>query len=105
MRSKYYMLKDKKVEEVPDYLVWAKWFENFDTSIKITTVNDILVSTVFLSLDHSPASDEPILFETMIFGGDHDGYQKRYSTYNEAVQGHDEICKLAFEGLLTILES
>ena len=33
-------------------------------------------------------ANRPILFETMIFGGEHDQYQERYATREEAVEGH-----------------
>lgn len=55
--------------------------------------NGIEVSTVFLGLDHSFNGGQPILFETMIFGGDEDGYQDRYYTWDEAVIGHLETLK------------
>lgn len=53
-------------------------------------IGDIQVSTVFLSLDHRSVMDvgEPIVFETMIFGGEHDEYQERYRTWDEAEEGH-----------------
>jgi hypothetical protein len=50
------------------------------------------VSTVFLGFDHRLiGAGEPILFETMIFGGDHDCYQERYETEAQAVAGHRRI--------------
>ena len=56
---------------------------------KITSPKgDISISTVFLVIDHSFGGGPPILFETMIFGGDHDGYQDRYATWEEAEEGH-----------------
>lgn len=59
-------------------------------------VEGVLVSTVFLVINHSFTPDgEPILFETMIFGGQHDQYQRRYSTYDEAEQGHIEAVAIA----------
>jgi hypothetical protein len=36
-----------------------------------------------------------LLFETMIFGGEYDMYLERYTTYSEAVDGHQRACKLA----------
>jgi len=49
------------------------------------------ISTVFLGLDHSMGGgDVPILFETMIFGGQHDEYMERYTTWDEAEKGHQE---------------
>ena len=37
----------------------------------------------------------PILFETMVFGGKHDRYQERCSTWDEAVAQHDRIVEMA----------
>lgn len=55
---------------------------------------DITVSTVFLQLDHSFGDEEPVLFETLVFGGPHDGYMQRYHTWDEAINGHKEVCYL-----------
>ena len=50
------------------------------------------VSTVFLGLDHnSYCGGPPAIFETMVFGGEYDEYQERYSTWDEAELGHKEI--------------
>lgn len=50
------------------------------------------ISTVWLGLDHGWYSDVPIIFETMIFGGDENdplsNYQERYATKQEALLGH-----------------
>ncbi len=52
----------------------------------------VLVSTVFLCVDHGLIGT-PILFETMIFGGQYDEYQRRYETYDEALNGHNKILR------------
>jgi hypothetical protein len=48
------------------------------------------VSTVWLGLDHSFFGGPPLIFETMIFGGDRDTdlMMWRYSTADEAMRGH-----------------
>lgn len=52
--------------------------------------DDIRVSTVFLGLNHSFIDNEtPVLWETMIFGGEHDEYQVRYTSHEAALQGHE----------------
>ena len=51
---------------------WARWFEKAERHVANTQVNDIRVSTVFLGMDHSFGHGDPLLFETMIFGGEHD---------------------------------
>lgn len=58
------------------------------------------ISTVFLSLDHSfipngfvPKISKPVLWETMIFEQGDTGketYQKRYTSYEDAVKGHQD---------------
>jgi hypothetical protein len=52
--------------------------------------DDVTVSTVFLAIDHA-RSGPPMVFETMVFGGDRDGLQERCSTWVEAVAMHDRI--------------
>lgn len=83
--------------KVCDVLEWADWFENNRMCWHLVDHHaDVRVSTVFLGLDHSfGLQDGPILFETMIFGGPHDGYQKRYRTTEEAKKGHKAACALA----------
>ena len=57
----------------------------------------VLVSTVFLCLDHSYDGGEPVLWETMIFGGIHDQDQNRYTSYEAALEGHAQMVELALE--------
>lgn len=56
-----------------------------------TELGDVLVSTVWLGLDHSFGMGLPLIFETMIFGGPHDEWQDRYSTEVEALAGHERV--------------
>lgn len=54
---------------------------------------DILVSTVFLFLDHSHGFSEHVLWETMIFSADGtpaEDFQRRYCSAQEAREGHAE---------------
>ena len=61
------------------------------TAVGKTEVGDAEVSTVFLSHDHSWFGGPPILFETMVFGGEWDQSQWRYHTKAQAVAGHDQV--------------
>jgi hypothetical protein len=93
--DKYILLEDHSIEAV-DLETWAKWFETADRKVRRTEYTDqagerILISTVFLGLDHSFSLDgPPILFKTMVFGGSLDESQDRYATWDEAVAGHDK---------------
>lgn len=53
-------------------------------------VRGVTISTVWLGLDHGFSEDLPVIFETMIFGGEHDNAQMRYCTEEEAIHGHQE---------------
>jgi len=109
----YYILSGKDISEEPDMVKWAKSFEktdkvikqeaiatgmSFDMPISKTTANltdgkleGCRISTVFLGIDHNFGDGPPLLFETMVFGGKLDQEQDRYSTYDEAITGHDKM--------------
>ena len=91
---KFYILEGKTPVPV-DMMTWAKWFEKTERHIADTHIGDVHVSTVFLGLDHQwfPGG-KPHIFETMIFGGEHDQDQWRYSTWEEAEAGHAHAVKL-----------
>ena len=82
----------KLVDKVPVKCTIEEYSGN-ERIICRDSFDDVTVSTVFLPFDHSFDDDsEPILFETMVFEGPHDGYIQRYHTYDEAVEGHKEVC-------------
>lgn len=55
-----------------------------------TDVGDVLVSTVWLGIDHAfGGGGPPVIFETMVFGGPLDEECDRYSTEAEAIAGHE----------------
>jgi hypothetical protein len=63
-------------------------------------VDDQRVSTVFLHFDHGWLDEaDPVLFETMIFGGPYDGDMWRYSTWEQAKDGHDYIVHCLKNGI------
>ncbi len=100
----YYKLNENK--EVEEYSGSINNLPRFSTKVKkdIITVNNCSydISTVFIAINLSYQLDEdsPICFETMVFTNDpqYDGLQKRYATYNEALEGHEQI-KKEIEGL------
>lgn len=87
-----YILDGKRAVPCDDIFQWAQWFETTDRIVKQVSVNGAKVSTVFLGLDHNfSRSGPPLVFETMVFGGPMDQEQQRYSTWEEAEAGHDEM--------------
>lgn len=65
----YILDENKNPVKVDDILEWARWFETSDRHVSDDLIGDDRVSTVFLGLNHSHGGGEPILFETMVFGG------------------------------------
>jgi hypothetical protein len=88
--SDYYILKNGEPAKADNVLAWGRWFEGADEERRVAAdeIGDVRVSTVFLGLDHGYGEGPPVLYETMIFGGEHDDYQERYSTRAEAEAGH-----------------
>ena len=93
-----YILKNGIPVPEPDLMTWARSFEKTDRVIEQTMIGDVKVSTVFLGLDHQFGSGPPLLFETMIFGGDHDQDQWRYATLGQAKTKHFRIVDAIKEG-------
>lgn len=100
MRQAYYKLIGH--DPVPCGLwEWAALFEMDARCVAFDRVMSdageaVKISTVFLGLDHNHAGfGEPILFETMVFGGVLDGWQWRYGTWEEAEAGHAQVLALA----------
>jgi hypothetical protein len=61
--------------------------------VAMTRIGDVDVSTVFIALDLNflrRDGDQPLVFETMVFGGAHDGFQQRCSTWDDALEQHEE---------------
>lgn len=95
---KNYKLNGKIPVQVDDIIEWAEWYGTADRVVKKTELpNGVRVSTVFLGTDHSFYGGTPILFETMIFGGENDEYQERYATWEEAEAGHERAISMVFE--------
>ena len=90
MSNGRYILVRKKAVPCDDLLTWAKAFEDREArKVARTELGDgVYVSTVFLGLDHSFGQGPPLLFETMVFGGQHDQDMDRYTTWEQAEAGH-----------------
>lgn len=87
-----------KARDIDDYMKWHD--ENIDkVTVMRQDVDGITISTVFLGLDHSYPGDntKPLLWETMIFGGEHDQYQERYYSFDDAVDGYFKALELVIK--------
>lgn len=98
--DRYYILEGREIKPVPDVRTWGAFFNNNEARTVGRDVLDgeVTISTVFLGINHNWGDGPPVLFETMIFGGEHDEAQWRYHTYDEAEAGHQRIVEALKEG-------
>ena len=96
----FYVLDGHTPVEQRDNMAWLEWYMTADRQVAKTQLpGDVEVSTVFLGVNHDFLStDDPLLFETMIFGGAHDKYIVRCSTWEQAEQQHKAAVELAKSG-------
>lgn len=102
------MYKDGEIEPTTDIMEWSKWFSDADRRLYVDKIGtrEVVVSTVFLGLDHGfynsnvlerlaretdDSECEPVLFETMVFGGPYDGETWRYASEIEARLNHRRV--------------
>lgn len=103
--SYFYLNEDHSVREC-GMCEWATQFEemakNNTKHVAEETVNGKHVSTVWLGLNHNYFGGVPLIFETMIFEEDSssDIYCERYSTWDEALEGHKKAIHWVKNGCL-----
>ena len=97
---RYYLLNaDHSISTTDDLTAWAQMHADIRLRrVAVTEWDGTQVSTVFLGLDHG-FGGPPLLFETMIFGGEYDLHCWRYSTWDEAVAGDAAIVARLRAGL------
>lgn len=99
--SNLYILHDDHTA-VPERNVgaWGEWMESHNRRVARTHISEsLMVSTVFLGVDHQWGDGPPHLYETMCFmvvddapkWEGLDDYTRRYATWEEAERGHDEV--------------
>lgn len=96
----YRLRADKTAEPVYDHFELGLSFEDNRQVARSTVAGHLHISTAFLVIDHGFLTNGiPILFETMVFewaseddlGDPVDKYTQRYSTWEQAVAGHDAV--------------
>jgi len=100
--GKIYVLRGHEVVESENFAELGRLYgENFANRVVRKTdwpgnaqFEACEISTVFLGIDHGFREGPPIVFETMVFGGPLDEWQRRYATWDQAVAGHEETLDL-----------
>lgn len=101
----HYYLNEDKTTRPCTVDEWAEQLTkmNIDDTkhIGLEDINGLVVSTVWMGLDHRHFESylgSPLIFETMVFPDAHnlsEIYCERYSTWQEAVEGHQRAIKWA----------
>jgi hypothetical protein len=114
MDTGHYVLQGREVLRIPcdidsptwetDLLTWAKWLEGADLIVARTFVGPIRIATDFLGLDHNfmrfrNPHAEPLVFETMVFGGTLDEDCDRCSTYDQAEEMHARMLRTVWASI------
>jgi hypothetical protein len=92
---RHYILNGKIAVPCEDIMEWAK-HSPLGTRVAETIRDNVRVSTVFLGLDLQWSNGPPMIFETMVFGGEHDEHQDRCSTWDEAEAMHKRVCAMVW---------
>lgn len=78
----------------PDKDQWQSWFDAnlHATKIAETEINDAIITTVFIG--HAFESTEPVLWETMVFGGRLDQVRDKCAgNLDQAKAMHEQMCQ------------
>ena len=89
--SRFWILKDGQPFPVDDIKEWVRWFETQERVLARDERDGVRISTVFLGIDSGFEGGSPVLWETMVFGGDHDGDMYRYCSQLAALVGHARV--------------
>lgn len=104
MSNRTYILNSEGEPELcEDYSKWGAWFSVHKKERMLAESDDgkegpgkVKIITIFLGLDHSFGRGDPLLFETRVINGVHDGYKERFTTREAAMEGHDAAVKKVF---------
>lgn len=97
-----YVLEGQRAVPEPDLIKWGQFMQSEKRTVKKSTakiklgglaIGEVVISTVFLGLDHSFNNGGPLLFETMVFGGIMDQEQDRCGTWEAAEKMHELMCE------------
>lgn len=76
-----------------DYIAWIRQWDDVEgRRVAYDELPGVTVSTVFLATDHNwRDTGDPILWGTMVFGGELDSEQWRYTSEKDALVGHAKV--------------
>ncbi len=101
----FYFLNEDKTYRPCELDEWSNQFENMSIQgvrhVAEDFINGCHVSTIWLGMNHNYFGGVPLLLETMVFDTPHSGhdiYMKRYTTWEQAVEGHKKAVQWVLDG-------
>ena len=93
-----YILDDeRRLVNVKNDEAWFIWFRDIERRLvaRDEIDGDVVVSTIFGGIDRSYGrASAPMVFETIVFGGEHDGWEEWSASWAEAELVHAEACAI-----------
>jgi hypothetical protein len=101
MSPKYYDRDGKEIaEEEWQEKVTDIEYQRVGVFETLANGEKISVATIWLGMNQSfVPTEDPIIFETMVFGGRNNGMMRRYSSELQALIGHNEIVDIVQDTL------
>jgi hypothetical protein len=96
MGSRKYVLDGHAPRQELDLMAWARWFETSDAERTVADElmpNDVQVCTSFSSIEPVGTNqvEEPLLFQTVVYGGPWNNWGKNVATWEEAEALHARV--------------
>lgn len=99
MNGQYSLNEEGEPVNEPDLIKWARTLGKKERVVAREKVGKSDISTVFLGLDHRFGPGTPILWETMVFGGELDQEMDRCGGSREQAEAmHAAMVKRVKEG-------
>lgn len=93
--GKYWLNAEGEPERATDLPAWTRWYASAVRHVADTMVGDVRISTVFIGEDHSGGRRRhPVLWETLVLGGPHNGDVHHYASRGQAERGHLRIVNM-----------
>jgi hypothetical protein len=90
--DRFYILDADGEPQPCDVLTWGAWFETHDKHVADDVVGETRISTVFFGVDLRLVGGidhgQPVLWETMIFGGPCHLHHYRFTSERAALAKH-----------------
>jgi hypothetical protein len=86
----YTLAADGRTAQPARGAAWDEWYRTAERRVHQTRVGRVVLSTVFLGIDHTFGLGRLELWETTVFKPTGVEVAGRYATYDDAVRGHGQ---------------